>query len=365
MRASNLTFPLVSILSTLALLGCSAKGQEASSAALSAFCASPPPSPQAPPREPLAALNDGLPSMEEPILFDTAEADHFLDEMAVFPPNNPWNQDVSDLPTHPASEAIIASIGESDSLSFSLDMNFILVPPTQPEVPVAVNLYPDESDPGPFPIPAEAPIEHWPITVSGDRSSPWQGETLEQFQRSGEGDRHLIVVDPQRGRLHEFWQARKTDTGWQASQASTWDLNGNARRPEGWTSADAAGLPIFPAVVRYHEVASGMVQHAMRFTVRRTQSAYVCPANHSVGDDHDPSLPRMGERLRLRGDFDTSSFPPHARAILEGLKRYGMFLADRGHNWSVSISPDQRFEGLESLSKVQGRDLEVVDTTGS
>lgn len=299
-------------------------------------------------------------------MFDTAEADQILDEMSIFPQNNPWNQAIADLPTHPDSSAIVASIGESKSLSFSLDMNFILVPPTQPQVPVQINLYPDESDPGPFPIPAEAPIEHWPMSVDGDLSAPWHGETLDQFQRrGGEGDRHLIVVDPQRGRLHEFWQARKTDKGWQASQASTWDLNGNARRPEGWTSADAAGLPIFAAVVRYHEVASGMVQHAMRVTVRRTQSAYVCPANHSVGNNHDPSLPRMGERLRLRGDFDTRPFPPHARAILEGLKRYGMIVADQGRDWLVSISPDQRFEGLESLSKVQGKDFEVVDTTGS
>ena len=365
MHLSTVTPSLAFILSTLALVGCSAKGQEGSSAALTSFC-EPPPAPQAASvREPSPILNDDLPSMDEPVMFDTAQADEILDQMAIFPSNNPLNQDISDLPVHRSSEAIIASIGETGTLSFNLDMNFVLVPPHQPEVPVAINLYPDESDPGPFPIPSGAPIEHWPISVEGDRTSPWQGETLEQFQRSGEGDRHLIVVDPQRGRLHEFWQARKTDKGWQASQASTWDINSNTRRPEGWTSADAAGLPIFPAVVRYHEVASGMVQHAMRFTVRRTNNAYVCPANHGVGSDTDPSLPRMGERLRLRADFDTSSFPPHARAILEGLKRYGMIVADQGHSWSLSVSPDQRFEGLESLSKVQGRDFEVVDTTGS
>ena len=181
--------------------------------------------------------------------------------------------------------------------------------------------------------------------------------TLEQFQREGTGDRHLILVDPVNGKLHEFWQARLTDRGWEASQASTFDLTSNKMRPERWTSSDAAGLPIFPAIVRYDEVAQGLVKHALRVTVRRTRRAYVYPARHFASSHTDTTLPRMGERLRLRSDFDTSGFPPHARAILEGLKRYGMFVADNGSDWLISIAPDRRFEGLESLSRVKGSGL--------
>ncbi|MFS8070557.1 MAG: hypothetical protein ACMG6S_29685, partial [Byssovorax sp.] len=137
----------------------------------------------------------------------------------------------------------------------------------------------------------------------------------------------------------------------------------NALRPQDWTSADAAGLPIFPAVVRYDEVASGLVRHAMRFTAPKTRNAYVSPARHFAGSSDDPSLPRMGERLRLRSDFDTKPFSPHARAVLEGLKLYGMMLADNGRPWAISVAPDERIEGLQELEQVRGSDFEVVDTT--
>ncbi len=155
-----------------------------------------------------------------------------------------------------------------------------------------------------------------------------------------------------------------TDSGWEASQASTFDLTSNNLRPERWTSSDAAGLPIFPSIPRYDEVERGMVRHAMRVTVRRTRREYVYPARHFASRLTDPTLPRMGERLRLRKDFDTSGFPPHARAILEGLKRYGMFVADNGSDWLMSIAPDRRFEGLESLARVKGSDFEVIVPTG-
>ncbi len=135
----------------------------------------------------------------------------------------------------------------------------------------------------------------------------------------------------------------------------------NALRPADWTSADAAGLPIFPAIVRYDDVASGMVRHAMRFTAPRTRNAYVHPARHFAGSGDDPSLPRMGERLRLRADFDTAPFSPHARAVLEGLKIYGMMLADNGRPWAISVAPDRRIQGLEALKQVRGSDFEVVD----
>jgi hypothetical protein len=300
-------------------------------------------------------------TITSPIMFDTPEADRILAALQVFPADNPWNEDVADRPVAPQSEAIVRSIGRNEPLGFNLDMNFIVVPPNQPRVPVRVVMYPDESDPGPFPIPANAPIENWPLGHNEDAGAlPKPGVTLEQFQREGSGDRHLIVVDPVNGRLHEFWQARRTAAGWEASQASTFDLTSNRLRPERWTSADAAGLPIFPAVVRYDDVARGLVRHAMRVTVRRTRRDYVFPARHFASRETDPSLPRMGERLRLRRDFDVSGFPPHARAILRGLQRYGMMVADNGANWLLSIAPDRRIQGLESLARVKGSDFEVV-----
>jgi hypothetical protein len=306
-----------------------------------------------------------LPQLTTPVLFNTPEADRILATLQVFPPDNPWNEDISDRPVHPDSAAIIRSIGADKPLGYNLDMNFVLVPPDQPRVPVRVTAYPEESDPGPCPIPPNAPIENWPLSRNEDaRALPKPGITLEQFQREGTGDRHLIVVDPVNGSLYEFWQARRMPTGWQASQASTFDLTSNRMRPEGWTSSDAAGLPVFPAIVRYDETARGLVRHAMRVTVRRTRREFVYPARHFASPHADRDLPRMGERLRLRRDFDTSGFPPHARAILDGLKRYGMFVADNGSDWLISIAPDARLTGLESLARVKGSDFEVIVPTG-
>jgi hypothetical protein len=304
-----------------------------------------------------------MPSVTRPILFDTPEADAVLGALQVFPPDNPWNQDISKLPVHRDSERIVASIGADKSLGYNLDMGFVIVPPDQPKVPVKINLYPAESDPGPFPVPDNAPIENWPLQRNEDQGAlPKAGQTLADLQRHGTGDRHVILVDPVNGLLHEFWQARRTDAGWEASNAATFNLKTGALRPERWTSGDAAGLPIFPAVVRYDECARGMVEHAMRFTVRRTRRAYVLPATHWASPHRDPALPRMGERFRLRRDFDVSGFPPHAQAVLRGLQTYGMFVADNGRDWLMSIAPDRRLAGLETLSRVKGRDFEVVET---
>jgi len=305
------------------------------------------------------------PGIPSPVMFDTSQADQILTGLQVFPPDNPWNENIADRPVDPVSDAVVGSIGRDERLGFNLDMNFVIVPPNQPRVPVRVLLYPGESDPGPFPIPDTAPIENWPLTHNEDAAAlPRPGVTLSQFQREGSGDRHLIVVDPVNGRLHEFWQARRTDRGWQASQASTFDLSSNRLRPERWTSADAAGLPIFPATVRFDEVSRGLVRHAMRVTVRRTRRGYVYPARHFASRETDPSLPRMGERLRLRRDLDVSTFPPHAQAILRGLQQYGMLVADNGANWLLSIAPDRRIQGLDSLARVKGSDFEVVIPTG-
>jgi len=296
-----------------------------------------------------------------PVLFNTPEADRILTGLQVFPPDNPWNQDISKLPIRANSDAIIASIGKDKRIDFNLDMNFVIVPPNQPRVPVKITVYPNESDAGPYPVPDNMPIENWPLRRNEALDAlPKPGETLLDIQRHGTGDRHGIVVDPAAGLLYEFYQARKTDAGWEAAQASIFDLKSNKMRPERWTSADAAGLPIFPATVRYDECARGMVAHALRFTVRRTRREYVYPARHFASKLTDENLPRMGERLRLRQNFDISAFPPHVQAILKGLKKYGMFVADNGGDWRLSIAPDSRLTGLESLTRLKGSDFEVV-----
>jgi len=304
-----------------------------------------------------------MPKIGKPVMFDTPEADAILAALQVFPPDNAWNQDISALPVAADSKVIIDSIGAAKSLGYNLDMGFILVPPDQKRVRVKLLDYPDESDPGPYPLPDTAPTENWPLQRNEDTTAlPKPGQTLEDLQKSGTGDRHVIVVDPVNGKLFEFWQARKTDEGWQASNEATFDLKTGALRPERWTSSDAAGLPIFPAVVRYDECQRGMVAHAMRFTVRKTRRAFVLPATHWASPSKDPTRPRMGERFRLRQGFDVSGFPPHAQAVLKGLKTYGMFVADNGSDWLMSIAPDRRLKGLESLSRVKGSDFEVVDT---
>jgi hypothetical protein len=162
-------------------------------------------------------------------------------------------------------------------------------------------------------------------------------------------------------RLYEFYQLKKTDGGWQAACAAMFDLKSNKLRPEGWTSADAAGLPIFPAVVRHDELARGMVDHAMRVTVRRTRRAFVYPATHFASRLTDENLPRMGERIRLRSDFDVTRFSPEVQAILKGLKRHGMLVADNGIDWAISVAPDPRITVLHTeLRTVKGSDFEVL-----
>ena len=304
-----------------------------------------------------------LPKIAKPVMFDTPAADAILAALQVFPPDNWWNRDVSALPVHPDSAKMIASIGPDKPLQYNLDMGFVIVPPDQKRVDVRILDYASESDPGPFPVPDNAPIENWPLTRNENlKALPRPGQTLEQFQREAEGDRHVLVVDPVNGKLHELYGTKRTDDGWQALQATTWDLRTGALRKERWTSADAAGLPIFPAVVRYDECARGMVEHAIRFTVRKTRRAYVLPATHWASPSQDPAHPRMGERFRLRADFDVAGFPPHVQAILKVLKKHGMFVADNGSDWWMSIAPDRRLEGLESLHRVKGSDFEVVDT---
>jgi len=203
------------------------------------------------------------------------------------------------------------------------------------------------------------PIEGWPVGYKRDGKQL----SLDEVQRlkEGEADRHAIVVDPVNRMLYEFYQGHKTDKGWEAACEATFDLKSNKQRPDGWTSSDAAGLPIFPAVVRYDELKRGAIEHALRVTVVKTRRAYVYPATHYASPHTDENLPRMGERIRLRQDFDVSSFSPEVQTILKALKKYGMFVADNGIDWAVSVAPDPRIPVMnEELRKIKGSDFEVV-----
>ena len=269
-----------------------------------------------------------------------------------FPPNNPWNEDISKLPVDPHSGAYIRSIGLHKGLHPDFGtvwggapngIPYMVVSGKQPKVPVTFT-YADESDPGPYPIPHNAPIEGGP---------------------SSTGDRHVIIIDRDHWMLYELFDAYPLDGGksWKAGSGAIFNMNSNKLRPDGWTSADAAGLPIFPGLVRYDEVMDNhAIDHALRFTCSRTQRGYVHPATHFASRSNDPFLPPMGMRVRLKASFDISKFPPQAKVILTALKKYGMILADNGGDWFISGSPDPRWsdEELATLKQVNGSDLEVV-----
>jgi hypothetical protein len=268
-----------------------------------------------------------------------------------FPSDNPWNQDISSAPVDPRSATLIAACGTSNlHPDFGTVWNgapngipYVVVGGNQARVPVEFE-YDDESDGGPYPIPSDAPVEGGP---------------------NGSGDRHVLVLDRDAWRLYELFDAHPIDGGrrWRAGSGAIFDLSSNALRPAGWTSADAAGLPIFPGLVRYDEaVERGEIQHALRFTCPRTRRAYVSPARHFASSSTDPNLPPMGMRVRLRAGFDVSTFPPEVRVILEAMKRYGMLLSDNGSAWFVSGAPDSRWsdESLAALRRVPGSAFEVV-----
>ncbi|HZN36125.1 MAG TPA: hypothetical protein VFB80_19980 [Pirellulaceae bacterium] len=314
-------------------------------------------------QQPAAKAGMKLPDMKQPVMHGTPEADAILAAMQVFPPDNPWNADVSKWPRHKDSDAMVASIGPDKPLRYNIDMAFVLVPPTQPKIDLQVVEYPDESDKGPYPIPANIPIEGWPAWYRRDAED--KTLSLEDVQRdklNAGGDRHAIVVDPYNGRLFEFFGTKRTPAGWQASCAAIFNLGSNDLRTDGWTSADAAGLPIFPAVIRYDELKAGKITHALRVTVRNTRRAYVAPATHFASNKTDPNLPRMGERLRLKADYDVSGFSPEVQTILKGLQQYGMLVADNGIEWAISCAPDERIPVLhEELRRVKGSAFEVVE----
>lgn len=269
----------------------------------------------------------------------------------VFPADNPWNTDVAAMPVDPQSETLLAAIGLDAPLhpdfgppshGVPSGIPYILVPGSQPRTVMRFD-YPAESDRGQYPIPANAPIEGGANTKSGDR--------------------HILVIDRDNWKLYELYRARKENGQWHAASGAIFDLKSNALRPAGWTSADAAGLPVFPGLVRYDEaVERNHLPHALRFTARRTQHGYVLPARHYASRLRDPQLPPMGMRVRLKGNYDISRFPASARAILTALKKYGMFLADNGGNWFLSGAPDDRWDNevLQTVRRIKGRDFEVV-----
>jgi hypothetical protein len=271
----------------------------------------------------------------------------------IFPADNPWNQDISAAPVDPNSDNLIASVGLGTTLHPDFGTTYegapngipyIVVSGTQRRVPITFTAYGEESDPGPYPVPPDAPIEGGP---------------------NGTGDRHVIIIDRDNWKLYELFAASPVNKGasWEAEGGAVFNLNTNADRPAGWTSADAAGLPIFPGLVRYDEVHElKEIAHALRFTAQRTRQAYVAPARHFASDNTDPNLPPMGIRVRLKAAYDISKFSPSMQVILRALKKYGMLLADNGSNWYLSGAPDPRWndDELGTLRSLKGSDFEVV-----
>lgn len=304
-----------------------------------------------------------MPQLEKALQFDSPEADAVLSALEVFPRDNPWNIPVDEWPLAANSKAMVAAIGGNKPLRYNADMGFVLVPPNQKMVDVKLTAYAGESDKGPYPVPESAVVEGWPGSFKRGNAA-LSALTLDDVQRGKptlDADRHGIVVDPVNRKLYEFYKLTKTDEGWVAEQASIFDLASNALRPAGWTSSDAAGLPVFPAVVRYDELKRGKIEHALRATFHNTRQAFVYPATHYASAKRDANLPRMGERFRLRNDFDTSTFSPEVKTILQALKHYGMINADNGIDWSISVTPDERIPVINNeLRKLKGSDFEVV-----
>lgn len=268
-----------------------------------------------------------------------------------------WNQEISKAPRDPRSNAYIAYINSHGGDDLHPDFGsprpygfpYSVVSADQQPLPINYTAYGDESDAGPFPVPAKAPVE------GGDGS---------------DGDRHVLVVDRSACRLYELYRAfyvAKPRPHWNADSGTEWDLRSAARRPEGWTSADAAGLPIFPGLVRYDEAAAGRIEHAIRVTFESTRNAWVHPASHCAGDTSDPSAPPMGLRLRLKAGYGLGRFRSTARTIALAMKRYGLIVADNGSNWFFSGTSDKRWddENLNQLKQIPGSAFEVVKSRAS
>jgi hypothetical protein len=271
----------------------------------------------------------------------------------VFPGNNVWNVRVDQLPVDPNSAAYVATIGGSKSVhpdfgsgtwaGGPIGIPYLIVAGSQPRVPISFE-YGDESDPGPYPLPSDAPIE------GGNTAT---------------GDRHVLVVDRDTCTLYEtFSSYPQADGSWRAGSGAVFALRSNALRPSGWTSADAAGFPILPGLVRYDEVASGEIRHALRFTVPQTRRAFVWPARHAASTLTGTGYPPMGQRFRLKASVDIARFSTEVQVILRALQTYGMFLADNGSAWYLSGAPDPRWNNdllVGELAQIKGSDFDAVD----
>jgi len=271
------------------------------------------------------------------------------------PAGDIWHSDVSGLPLAAGSSRYVTSIGadrgvHADFGSGTWDGGPLGLPITyvgagQARVRVTFD-YADESDPGPYPIPRSAQVEGGP---------------------SSDGDRHILVVDSSACRLYELFDAHpNADGSWHAGSGASYDLRSDRLRPAGWTSADAAGLPILPGLVRYEEVAAGRIDHAIRVTVPRTRNSYLWPARHAASSNSDASLPPMGLRLRLKAGADVSRLPAQARVIAQAMKTYGVIIADNGSSWFISGAPDPHWDNdaLHTLGALTGSDFEAVDVSG-
>jgi hypothetical protein len=275
----------------------------------------------------------------------------------LFPATNPWNERVDRLPVAADSDAIIQSIGAGVGVHADfgsglwdgsrIGIPYVVVHGRQTPKSRVTFDYADESDKGPYPIPANVPIEGAPA-------------------HPNEGDRHALIVDRDTCRLYELYALQRNGARWTAGSGAIWNLRSNAVRPAGWTSADAAGLPILPGLARWDgDASTGVIRHALRFTVQRTRRAYVYPARHYASSSDDPSLPPMGLRVRLRASVDISHLPPQARIVAQAMKTYGMIVADNGSNWYVTGAPSPHWSNdqLHALGALHGSDFEVVDTS--
>jgi hypothetical protein len=310
------------------------------------------------------------PAVTNSILFNTPEADAVLSTLQVFPRTNPWNEDISQRPALPNSEAMVGQIisdlaTNRRALRVFFEMNFALVPDNQPMVPVSFFNYPDESDPSPYPIPDNLPVETWPLETGNLTLYQWQHDEADVG-----GDRHAIMVQPGTGFIWETWLTKRAPTGeWAASNGARFDLKSNATRGAGWTSGDAAGLAMFPALIRFDECERGMVEHALRLVVKRSRREYIYPATHfaSSTSASQTNVPAMGQRLRLKSGFPIpEGWRKEEKAVLKALKKYGAIVADNGNFFSVSATPDNRWPSgvFDHLSTLSIMNFEVIQTTG-
>jgi hypothetical protein len=316
------------------------------------------------------------PIVTTPTLFNTPAADGIVSAMQIMPRDSAWNEDISQRPLLTNSSAMISQI-TSDlgatrrTLRPFYEMNYVLVPDNQSRITIPFFNYPDESDldggtfpNGSYPIPPNLPIETWPKDTGNLTLQQWQ-----QDVNNMGGDRHAIMVAPGTGAIWETWLTRLTQSGWQASNGAKFDLNSNALRPASWTSGDAAGLPMFPAIVRDDECERGMVEHALRLVVAKTRREYIYPARHYASSIPATSVnyPAMGQRLRLKSSFVIPpSWTIEERAVLLALKKYGAIVADNGGFFSISVCPDDRFKAnaFDHLSTITIDNFEAIQPTG-